>query len=233
VHQRSQRPPSTSILPPCCPNAPPRLAPAAAQAGRTTQRNREHCGVESISTFRALVESVQGTPAAAPVAWATPSLKRRLACFIYEGVLLFGVVMAAGFVYSTITQQRHALVGTTGLQVVIFLVLGLYFVRAWSRGGQTLAMQTWQIRLVLQDGSPVPRGRAIARYLLSWLWFLPALLFRAVRPEGQWTRLHDPGRRRAGLRRLVHAQGGQTILARRGLRHPLGHVAHFQGTLRP
>jgi uncharacterized RDD family membrane protein YckC len=123
------------------------------------------------------VESVQGTPAAAPVAWATPSLKRRLACFIYEGVLLFGVVMAAGFVYSTITQQRHALVGTTGLQVVIFLVLGLYFVRAWSRGGQTLAMQTWQIRLVLQDGSPVPRGRAIARYLLSWLWFLPALLF--------------------------------------------------------
>jgi uncharacterized RDD family membrane protein YckC len=111
-----------------------------------------------------------------PPSFQTPSLPRRLACFVYEGVLLFGVLMVAGFVYSTTTQQRHALVGTTGLQVVVFLVLGGYFAGFWTRTGQTLAMQTWQIRLVMADGKPLPWRRALMRYLLAWLWFLPALL---------------------------------------------------------
>ncbi len=109
-------------------------------------------------------------------ALVSPTLLRRLACFVYEGVLLFGVIMAAGFVYATLTQQRHALIGTTGLQIVVFVVLGVYFAGFWSRSGQTLAMQTWQIRLVSTSGGRVPLHRALARYLLSWLWFLPALL---------------------------------------------------------
>jgi uncharacterized RDD family membrane protein YckC len=99
-----------------------------------------------------------------------------LACFVYEGVLLFGVVMVAGFAYSTLTEQRHALIGTTGLQALIFAVLGTYFAGFWSRTGQTLAMQTWQIRLVCESGGRVPLRRAVGRYLLSWMWFLPALL---------------------------------------------------------
>ncbi len=106
----------------------------------------------------------------------TPTLLRRLACFVYEGVLLFGVVMVAGFAYSTLTQQRHALSGIAGMQAVVFVVLGVYFAGFWSRTGQTLAMQTWQIRLVGASGERVPLLRAVARYLLSWLWFLPALL---------------------------------------------------------
>jgi uncharacterized RDD family membrane protein YckC len=103
------------------------------------------------------------------------SLARRLACLVYEGVLLFGVLMVAGFAYGTLTQQRHALVGTTGLQVVVFLTLGTYFVGFWSHRGQTLAMQTWQIKLVTLDGHRVGLKRAACRYVLSWLWFVPAL----------------------------------------------------------
>jgi uncharacterized RDD family membrane protein YckC len=108
-------------------------------------------------------------------AFQTPALKRRLACFVYEGVLLFGVVVAVGLVYSIVTQQRHALVGLHGMQAVLFVALGVYFVGFWSGRGQTLAMQTWHIRLLTLDGRPVSRTRALCRYLLSWLWFLPAL----------------------------------------------------------
>lgn len=106
----------------------------------------------------------------------TPSLRRRLACFVYEGVLLFGVLMAAGMVYALATQQRHALIGTSGLRAFLFVVLGMYFIYFWCRNGQTLAMQTWQIRLVTQDGGRLRPAHALARYLLSWLWFLPALI---------------------------------------------------------
>ena len=105
---------------------------------------------------------------------AAPGLARRLAAFVYEGVLLFGVVMIAGLVYSGLTQQRHALQGRIGLMLFLFLVLGLYFSWFWSRGGQTVAMKAWHIRLLSADGSPVSRSRAAARYVLSWLWFLPA-----------------------------------------------------------
>jgi uncharacterized RDD family membrane protein YckC len=106
----------------------------------------------------------------------TPSVLRRLACFVYEGVLLFAVLMIAGYLFSSLTQQRHALSGRGALQGFLFLVLGIYFVWFWSHGGQTLAMKTWRIRLIGQDGLAVSQTRALARYVLSWLWFAPALL---------------------------------------------------------
>ncbi len=105
----------------------------------------------------------------------TPGIARRLACFVYEGVLLFGVVMVAGWLYSTLTQQRHAMTGRHGLQSFLFVALAIYFVSFWSRGGQTVAMKTWHIRLVDCRGEPVSQWRALVRYLLAWLWFLPAL----------------------------------------------------------
>lgn len=104
-----------------------------------------------------------------------PGVARRLICLVYEGVVLFGVVMVAGFLYSSLTGQRHALVGTTGLQAFLLVVLGVYFVWFWSHGGQTVAMKTWRIRVQRIDGSRLSTTRAIARYLLGWLWLLPAL----------------------------------------------------------
>ena len=99
-----------------------------------------------------------------------------MACFVYEGVLLFGVVMIAGYLFSSLTQQRHALTGRHGLQAFLFVILGIYFAWFWSHGGQTVAMKAWHIRLVDRDGKPVGERRALVRYLLSWLWFVPALL---------------------------------------------------------
>lgn len=127
----------------------------------------------------------------APVSGApdlpAPGIARRLASFVYEGVLLFGVVMIAGYLYSTLTQQRHGLQGRHGLQLFLFLALGIYFVWFWSHGGQTVAMKAWHIRLVSADGGPVGQGRAFVRYLLSWLWFVPALVLAKL------SGLHEAG----------------------------------------
>ena len=54
-------------------------------------------------------------------------------------------------------------------------MLGVYFAGFWSRSGQTLAMKTWHIRLQTRDGGAPGQARAFARYVASWLWFLPAL----------------------------------------------------------
>lgn len=104
-----------------------------------------------------------------------PTMSRRMAAFVYEGVLLFGVLMIAGYLYSSLTQMRHALKGTLGLQIFVFVILGIYFTWFWSRGGQTVAMKAWHIRLVDTQARPVSQARAAVRYLLCWLWFAPAL----------------------------------------------------------
>lgn len=98
-----------------------------------------------------------------------------MASFVYEGVLLFGVLMLAGCLYAVPMQQRHALQGTVGLQIFVFFVLGLYFCWFWTHGGQTVAMKAWHIKLLDAQGRPVSQTRAAVRYVLSWLWFAPAL----------------------------------------------------------
>ncbi len=104
-----------------------------------------------------------------------PALARRMACWLYEGMLLFGVVFIAGYLFSALSQTRHALDNRPGLQAFLFLVLGIYFTWFWHRG-QTLAMKTWHIRVVDTQGRPLTQSRALVRYLASWLWFLPPLV---------------------------------------------------------
>ena len=105
---------------------------------------------------------------------ATPSIKRRMACWGYEGMLMFGVVFIAGYLFSTLSQTRNAMDNRNALQIFVFVVFGIYFVWFWAKG-QTLAMKTWDIRVVDVQGKAISQKRALLRYILSWLWFLPPL----------------------------------------------------------
>ena len=84
--------------------------------------------------------------------------------------------MISGYLFSSLSQQRHALDNRHLLQAFLFVVLGIYFVWFWSHGGQTVAMKAWRIRVVDRHGKGLTQPRALLRYLLSWLWFMPALL---------------------------------------------------------
>ena len=105
----------------------------------------------------------------------TPSVLRRLSCWFYEGVLLFGVIFIAGYLFGTLSQTRHALDYRHGLQAFVFLVLALYFTWFWHKG-QTLAMKTWHLKLVDIHGHSLTQQRALLRYFFSWIWLLPPLL---------------------------------------------------------
>lgn len=110
-----------------------------------------------------------------PQPFTTPSLLRRMACWLYEGMLLFGVVFIAGYLFGTLSQTKNAMDNRHALQAFLFVVFGIYFVWLWSKG-QTLAMKTWHIRVLDRTGQPLSQARALLRYLCSWLWFLPPLL---------------------------------------------------------
>ena len=105
-----------------------------------------------------------------------PSIRRRMACWLYEGLLMFGVVFISGYLFGTLSQTRNALDNRHALQAFLFVVFGIYFVWFWAKG-QTLAMKTWNIRVVDRHHVAISQKRALLRYCLSWVWFLPPLLF--------------------------------------------------------
>lgn len=119
------------------------------------------------------------------IAIATPSLARRLASLFYEAFLAFAIALATAFVFSVLTQMRHALYGREALAVVIALVLGLYFTWSWTKG-RTLPMQTWRIRIVDAQGRPLTRARAWWRYLLCGIWVLPPIAFFGQQRVADW-----------------------------------------------
>lgn len=117
---------------------------------------------------------------------------RRLASAIYDLLLITALVLVATFPFlalvgdATHGWKRHA------LQAYVLVVAGAYFVGFWTRGGQTLAMKTWRVRLVRADGGVLNRGRAVHRYLLSILSLLAVglgFLWALVDRDRQF--LHD------------------------------------------
>jgi uncharacterized RDD family membrane protein YckC len=102
-----------------------------------------------------------------------PSIRRRLASMLYESFLLLGVLgIAFVLPYLLIGMFLRAAVPGPLLWLHIFLVLLIYFGWLWKRSGQTLAMQTWKIKLVSTNGEPLTRQQVLMRYVLAW----PSLL---------------------------------------------------------
>lgn len=111
-----------------------------------------------------------------PAAPARPdaTLVRRLASMLYEMLLLAGVLALTFMVpYLILGVVWNTTLPGWFLWLHVFVVLGAYFIWYWRNGGQTLAMQTWRLRLVdTADGGPVSLNRAMIRYVLTW----PSLL---------------------------------------------------------
>jgi uncharacterized RDD family membrane protein YckC len=106
---------------------------------------------------------------------------------MYESIILFGIVFTAGYLFGTLTQQRSGLTHHNALMCVIVLVVALYFVWFWTHGGQTLPMKTWHLRIVDRALQPLSIRRALLRYALAWLWFIPPL---ALHPLLGWNIPH-------------------------------------------
>lgn len=119
-------------------------------------------------------------------------LKRRLAAMFYEFLLLAALLLVAGFAYIPVFGGIHGPFQKAVFQLYLLLVIMLYFILFWKRGGQTLAMKTWRIRLTALDGNPPSTAQCLCRFVLAALGLLflgSGFLWAFVDPERQF--LHD------------------------------------------
>jgi uncharacterized RDD family membrane protein YckC len=88
---------------------------------------------------------------------------------LYDGlvVLALSFALALGFIL-LFGDASHGL-KRYALQLFLWLGIGLYFVWCWRKSGQTLAMQTWQLKLSDGQTKLLNWPQALIRYALASL----------------------------------------------------------------
>lgn len=97
---------------------------------------------------------------------------RRLAAVAYDALLLIALLFVASFAFLPLTGGEAILASTQGAishlyhALLVLLAFG-YFGLCWTRGGQTLGMRAWRIRLQAPGGVSPDWKDAALRFALG------------------------------------------------------------------
>ena len=109
----------------------------------------------------------------------SPQFWRRVSCCLYEQLVLLGVI---AFTFLLPNLGLGILLGISLPSwltfAYLYAVLGVYFVWYWTKSGQTLAMQTWRVRIIGRHGINLSKRQAFWRYVYGSLWLVPCVLLQ-------------------------------------------------------
>jgi uncharacterized RDD family membrane protein YckC len=96
------------------------------------------------------------------------SLLRRFVAIFYDTLLLFSILFFAAGLVQPITNGKVSIL----YQLYLFLVCFLYFAMSWKRGGQTVGMKSWRIKLQSTTEDAVTWQQVTIRFFMAIIsWF--------------------------------------------------------------
>ncbi len=101
---------------------------------------------------------------------SAPIIKRLLA-LVYDTCLVFAVLCVFTGVALWLNDGQSYGPNHIGFTLYLVFGAGIYLGWTWYKGGQTLGMAAWKIKLVTQDGDPLNWPIIVKRYLASVLGF--------------------------------------------------------------
>lgn len=109
--------------------------------------------------------TIMNPPASAPL-WL------RLAALFYDLLVLIAIWMAAaGLVLlafrGDVDVARQPPLYHFVLQGALFVLTALYFSVSWARGGQTIGMRAWRVRIIDTQGYSPRMRRSLLRFVLA------------------------------------------------------------------
>ena len=117
----------------------------------------------------------------------SPNFWRRVCCSLYEQLVLLGVIAVTFLVPNLVLGLVLGASLSSALTFLyLYAVLAIYFVWYWSKSGQTLAMQTWRVRLIQHSGLNLSKRQALWRYVYGSLWLLPCMLLQSLLHLQKW-----------------------------------------------
>jgi uncharacterized RDD family membrane protein YckC len=112
----------------------------------------------------------------------TAGVWRRIAACVYDLLLLAAVWMLTTLIVVGLQGGQAIRPGALGYQLLLLGVAAAFYVSCWMRGGQTLGMRAWRIRLERRSGEAVDLRTGMLRFAagmlsviscgvgLLWLW---------------------------------------------------------------
>ncbi|MCY0964625.1 RDD family protein [Parathalassolituus penaei] len=139
--------------------------------------------------------------------YPTASLTRRLAAMAYDGLVLLACYIFVGFILVGISAAFHGgeppgAFSAAANMSLMFCISFFYYSHSWRRGGQTIGMKAWRIRIVNENGDkPLQVSQCMLRTAVGFFSLLAAGL-------GFWWMLFDTRQRTwhdiASVTRIVY-----------------------------
>ena len=105
-------------------------------------------------------------------------LGRRLGAMLYDAFLVIAIwILVAGLHLLAVRhllglpadQVGLGLAQVASLRIAMLMSAFAFFAFFWCRGGMTLGMQAWRLRVQTRDGHAISPRQALVRYLVAWL----------------------------------------------------------------
>ncbi len=120
----------------------------------------------------------------------TASLWRILAAWLYDGMLLFAVLLLTSAIY-ILPQQLAMPVDASNPQnlsvshfsgplfySLLLLISYFFFAWFWTHGGQTLGLKAWSLRVQTMEGRSISWTQALIRYFTAAApWILALFIY--------------------------------------------------------
>ena len=91
----------------------------------------------------------------------------RFAALIYDALLVFGLWFVIGAIFVAFNGGEHANPYDPFLPSALFIVTLWFNTHFWRRGGQTLGMRAWRIRLLNTNKGPLTLTQCLVRFLVA------------------------------------------------------------------
>ena len=110
-----------------------------------------------------------------------PLIGWRVLALVYDFFPAFALWMFASTVFTLVYAAGHPLRQNIApfsawqwlLWLVCWALTGAYAVISWRRGGRTLGMRPWRLRVTATNGGPAPVRALLLRYAVGTLSLLP------------------------------------------------------------
>lgn len=96
-------------------------------------------------------------------------LLRRLAVIIYDSAIVLALLMLAALLAMLLGVGQKTALKDPGFTLYLLLVWYLYLSWCWHKGGMTVGMRAWRVRIEDDRGQKPGWGKATIRFLVSLL----------------------------------------------------------------
>lgn len=113
--------------------------------------------------------------------YPTASLMRRLAALMYDGLVLIALYIVVGFVVVGLAAAANngeppgAFPAAVNFSLM-FCICFFYYSTSWRRGGQTIGMKAWRIKLVSDESDRIKLSQCMLR---TGIGFFSLIIFGA------------------------------------------------------